>query len=76
MITCAEAVGRLWAYLERELDVAGRAQVEAHLDVCRRCCGEVEFAEELRRMLATTPPEFPRDVQHRLESFLEDLDAP
>lgn len=53
MITCAEAVRQLWAYLDRELSGEDRAQVEEHLAFCRTCCGEVEFAQELQRFLAS-----------------------
>lgn len=76
MISCADAVRQLWAYLEQELSATDRALVEAHLDVCRRCCGEVEFADELRRFLAQTPPELPADVRRRLEGFIGGLGRP
>ncbi|MGH3085289.1 MAG: anti-sigma factor family protein, partial [Gaiellaceae bacterium] len=52
MITCAEAVKQLWQYLDGQLPVESRAAVEEHLSFCRRCCGEAEFAEELRAFLA------------------------
>lgn len=75
MITCSEAVRRLWEYLEGALDPIERAQVEEHLTLCRRCCGEVEFAEELRRFLsAHAHEEMPTDVRSRLTGYLEDLE--
>ena len=77
MISCSEAVERLWQYLEHELGDTQRADLERHLAFCRRCCGELEFAEELRRfMVDAARPRLPSDVEGRLTSFLETLDAP
>lgn len=76
MISCNEAVDQLWHYLEHELTDAKRAQVERHLAFCRRCCGELEFAEELRGFLEDAArPRLPEDVEGRLTSFLRDLES-
>ena len=76
MISCSEAVERLWQYLEQELEDAQRADVERHLAFCRRCCGELEFAEELRRFMADAArPRLPSDVEGRLTSFLDGLET-
>lgn len=72
---CADAVRRLWVYLDGDLADVDRAQLEAHLVWCRRCCGEVEFARHLQQMLATaTSPDLPPPVEQRLESFLDRLE--
>ena len=71
MITCAEAVRQLWEYLDGMVAASDRQAIEEHLSVCRRCCGEIEFAEELRRFLATqAAEEMPADVRTRLEAAL------
>ncbi|HXG77349.1 MAG TPA: zf-HC2 domain-containing protein [Gaiellaceae bacterium] len=75
MITCAEAVRRLWDYLDGIVDETQRELVEEHLAFCRRCCGEVEFAEELRRFLAAhAQDELPGDVRARLAVTLDELE--
>lgn len=75
MISCSEAVERLWAYLEHELEGSRRVDVDQHLAFCRRCCGELEFARELRAfMVDAARPELPADVERRLTSFLRELD--
>ncbi len=75
MITCAEAVRDLWDYLERGLSPEDREQVEEHLAFCRRCCGEVEFAEELRAFMGSAArPHLPAAVEARLTGFLEALE--
>jgi mycothiol system anti-sigma-R factor len=76
MITCADAVERLWAYLDGTLTANDKAALEEHLGFCRVCCGEVEFAEELRGFLARSAAEqLPEDVQARLVARLDELDA-
>jgi anti-sigma factor (TIGR02949 family) len=76
VITCSQAVRELWNYLDGLVDEAEREAVEEHLSVCRRCCGELEFAEELRRFLAGHADEqLPPDVHARLSATLHDLEA-
>jgi hypothetical protein len=73
IVDCREAVKRMWAYLEHSdvLEPKETAELEAHLEVCQRCCGELEFNRELRGMvgrrahLAPTPRE--------LRSWLDEL---
>lgn len=76
MITCEEAVRRLWEYLDGELGDEERAAIDEHLSFCRRCCGEAEFAEELRNFLRSSADvELPDDVRRRLTSTLDELEA-
>lgn len=75
MITCAEAVRQLWDYLDGIVEESQRAQVEEHLAFCRRCCGELEFAEELRAFMAAhAADELPEDVRTRLSATLDELE--
>jgi mycothiol system anti-sigma-R factor len=53
VIGCEEAVEQLWEYLDHDLDAHDHQAVEKHLAFCKRCCGELEFAKHLRRLLAT-----------------------
>lgn len=72
MITCADAVKQLWAYLDNALPSDDFAKVEEHLAFCRKCCGEAEFAGELQGFLASTKVEqIPSDVKNRLEHLLD-----
>ena len=74
MISCGQAARQLWEYIEGAMDATQRDALEEHLSVCRRCCGEVEFAEELRAFLANHAElELPDDVKGRLTSLLDEL---
>lgn len=76
MITCAEAVKQLWEYLDGTVEEAQREAIEEHLSFCRRCCGELEFAEELRRFLGGSgAEEIPDEVRARLLATLEELES-
>jgi anti-sigma factor (TIGR02949 family) len=75
VISCSEAVGQLWAYLDDDLVSGDREQVEGHLELCRRCCGEAEFTEALRELLRSSArPDLPPDVEQHLIGFLETLE--
>jgi mycothiol system anti-sigma-R factor len=74
VITCAEAIRQLWDYLDEVVDESQRRLVEEHLAFCRRCCGELEFAEELRRFLAShANDDLPDGVRARLTATLDEL---
>jgi anti-sigma factor (TIGR02949 family) len=76
VISCAEAVSRLWEYLDGTLDENDRKAIDEHLSFCRRCCGQAEFAQELRKFLRTSADvELPDDVRERLTATLEELEA-
>jgi mycothiol system anti-sigma-R factor len=76
MISCSEAVKQLWEYLDGTVEADQRAAIEEHLSFCRRCCGEVEFAEELREFLARSArDEVPPEVIARLTATLEELEG-
>jgi anti-sigma factor RsiW len=74
LIPCSEAVRQLWDYLDSAVPAVEQEQVEAHLAFCRRCCGELEFVEHLRAVLADQAvDEAPPPAVQRLEHFIERL---
>lgn len=76
MISCDEAVRQLWEYVEQELDAPRRERLEEHLSICRRCCGEMEFAEELRSFMARqSTVELPEGIATKFDHLLEDLES-
>ncbi|MEX1043187.1 MAG: zf-HC2 domain-containing protein [Acidimicrobiia bacterium] len=76
MIDCTSAVRRLWNFIELDLPEAERDEMDKHLAFCRRCCGEVEFAEELRVLLKDSAgPELPPDAAVRLGEFIDSIEG-
>lgn len=75
MISCSEAVRRLWEYLDGTIGEADRKVVEEHLSRCRRCCAELEFAEEMQGFLADRArDEIPADVMARFDATLKEVE--
>ena len=77
MIDCKQAVQRLWGYIDQNLEQAREEELEQHLGLCRHCCGELEFAKQIRDRLAVgvaadkvEPP-----VRERLERFIRGLEG-
>ena len=76
MIGCTEAIRQLWEYLDDAVAADDRVLVEEHLARCRICCGELEFAKELRRLLSRrSPADLPTEVLERLSHTIEELGA-
>jgi anti-sigma factor (TIGR02949 family) len=75
MIDCNTAVEQLWDFIERELGEDDKSKMEEHLAFCKRCCGELEFAEELRVVLKSAArPDLPDDTADRLTQFIDSLE--
>jgi len=72
MIDCTEAVRRMWAYLEHALEPTPTKEFEAHLETCQRCCGELEFSQRMREMVAerSATTEVPGHLRVRLEELV------
>ena len=49
---CADAVHRLYDFLDGELDEARRASIKRHLDECMPCLQAFDFEAELRVLIA------------------------
>jgi anti-sigma factor (TIGR02949 family) len=74
MISCAEAVRQLWEFIDESVGEEQRQAIEEHLAFCRRCCGEVEFAQELQRFLRDhAEDDLPDEVHARLVATIHKL---
>lgn len=74
MISCDDAVRQLWEYLDGSVDEADKQAIEEHLSVCKRCCGEAEFADELRKFMSSHAyDELPEQARRRLTGYLDTL---
>ena len=77
MIDCREAVGRMWAYLSQGLETPATEELEQHLGVCQRCCGELEFSRQLREKVADADAQpMPPHLRARIDDLLRGRKAP
>ncbi|MGH2444472.1 MAG: zf-HC2 domain-containing protein [Candidatus Limnocylindria bacterium] len=72
LIDCREAVARMWAYLSEGLETTDVDELETHLGVCQRCCGELEFSRQLRQRVAEAEvAQMPSPVRERIVELIE-----
>jgi anti-sigma factor (TIGR02949 family) len=79
VINCKDAVSRLWTYLDRNLERVQERELEEHLGLCRHCCGELEFAKQIRERLRTagkTDEAVPEEARTRLNALIAGLEEP
>lgn len=78
MINCKDAVSRLWAYLDRNLGRLEEQELEDHLGLCRHCCGELEYAKQIRDRLKQpgSATEIPPESRAKLERLIKNLGEP
>lgn len=63
----------MWAYLSQDLESPDTQELEQHLGVCRRCCGELEFSRELRtRVAGAGGDRMPPEVRARVDELLDE----
>ena len=61
----------MWTYLSRSLDGVDADELEGHLQVCQRCCGELELSRELRdRVSAVETERMPGELRGRMEELV------
>jgi anti-sigma factor (TIGR02949 family) len=48
---CEEALKHLLAYLDQELGLAKRRELEQHIEICRTCFSRAEFEKQLKTQL-------------------------
>lgn len=67
MIPCDQVVAKLWEYLDRELSPQASAEVERHLEVCRRCFPQYDFQRAYRDYLRRVEREpVPPELRQRI----------
>lgn len=74
MINCRDAAERLWTYIDRHVERAKDEELEQHLGLCRHCCGELEFARQVRAKLAELDTQASPEVLQRLRDFARSLE--
>lgn len=71
-IRCEEVIARLFTYLDGEIDDAGRAQIDRHLDECRGCFSRAEFEKALRdRLRRIGDTQASPSLQERIKALME-----
>lgn len=70
-ITCIEAMSKLQAYLDSEVDGPTEEDIDKHLANCRECFSRSEFEQTLKKRVHDSGSvEVPQEVQDRLSSLI------
>ena len=70
-ISCEEALTRVFAYLDRDLDAHARGEMERHLHRCRGCFSRTEFERRLKAQLRDAgQSDAPAALQTRIGQLL------
>lgn len=72
IISCAEAISKLQAYLDNELGAISEADLDHHLHHCRECMSRADFERALREKVSdAASQEVPADVRSRISSLIK-----
>ncbi len=73
---CEDAVGRIYEYLDGELDGATLTHIEVHLRRCSPCLEAYDFHAELRQVVRSKCAQsMPPELRSRLLAMLADPPA-
>lgn len=71
-LTCEEAVGQFFAYLDRALAGEPLEVLQQHLDQCLDCCDRLQFSRKLDDFVKTRMGEapLPEGIEERIRRTL------
>jgi len=52
MADCSEVLGRMFVFIDNELDSAGCAQIQQHLDECGPCLAKYDLERTVKAVVA------------------------
>ncbi len=71
---CEQALGRLFAYVDRELEPVDAAEVRAHVEECRPCLDEMAVETMLKELVRRCCQEqAPADLRVKIHARLTEL---
>lgn len=70
-LDCEEALGRLFEFLDHELDAEERDAMQFHLSRCRSCFSRANFEQRLQQRLRELRAETDTGASERIERLLQ-----
>ncbi|HWU31303.1 MAG TPA: mycothiol system anti-sigma-R factor [Marmoricola sp.] len=66
-VDCSEALGRMFVFIDNELDSAGCAQIQQHLDECGPCLAKYDLERTVKAVVARSCTEVaPQGLRERV----------
>lgn len=73
-LNCEQALGQLFAYLDRELEQYDRAAMDEHLKVCKACFSRMDFERLLKGKVKELREESASpEIRERIKALLKDF---
>lgn len=71
---CSEVLGRMFVFLDNELDSAGCAQIQQHLDECGPCLAKYNLERTVKAVVARSCTEVaPEGLRERVMVSLREV---
>ena len=71
-MNCRDAVTRLWALIDDELDTVSEERVREHLAACSHCFPQFDFQREFTELLASKcRHDAPAELKQRIRALLD-----
>lgn len=71
---CSAAIGRMYIFLDNELDSAGCAQIRQHLDECGPCLAKYDLERTVKTVVARSCTEVtPQGLRERVLVSLREV---
>ncbi len=72
LISCEDAIKRVFDYIDGELHGKPREELEHHLEACRHCFDRVQFERALKSRLSSLKVDSnPEALRARIETLLD-----
>jgi len=73
MLSCEDALTRIYEFLDGELEKLTHEQVERHFKVCKRCYPQLQWEKSFRRALhrVVDEEEAPEELKAKVRRLLE-----
>ena len=71
---CSEVLGRMFVFLDNELDSAGCAQIQQHLEECGPCLAKYDLERTVKAVVARSCTEVaPQGLRERVMVSIRDV---
>ena len=74
IISCREAVTRIFELLDGMIKRLQRQKLDKHLDTCRECCNRLEFEKLFKeRLMQLSITKTPKRLSRRIEKLIKNF---
>lgn len=73
---CSEAIGRMFVFIDKELDQASCSDIQRHLDECGPCLAKYELEVAVKSLVARSCSEVaPTELRERVRLTIQQINV-